>query len=415
VLRRFGGVVAVVVMVVVGSPAVAAGGFTPAQGVRFNNPTADRAAQDRTMVYVRQSIDAAPKNSIIRIAAYSFDRRDIADALVRACTRRHVTVQIVLNDNWISGSTKRLRRLMGTNLKPHWQDACHPREKPTKPNSTKTPYPDPSFVKICVAACRMGGEYGNQHMKFYLFSQSGLASNVVMFGSTNLTYFAARVHWNDLFTVSGKPQMFKDYSKIFAQLVADKRVEHPYWKVTHGDLVSEFGAKRNATGSRDPIMQRLAQVGCTAKAGYGVGGRTVIRISMYGWRGSRGEYLARRVADLSRQGCRISALVSGASGPVLKSLRAGGVALRSASLDTDEDPETGFEETGWEYFTHEKWMSLNGTWAGKGTRTVWTGSENWSRVSFLNDELTVMIPRPRIHDAYVAHFNYIWTYQSKPI
>jgi phosphatidylserine/phosphatidylglycerophosphate/cardiolipin synthase-like enzyme len=60
-------------------------------------------------------------------------------------------------------------------------------------------------------------------------------------------------------------------------------------------------------------------------------------------------------------------------------------------------------------------MSVDGTWDGKATRAVWTGSENWSDVSLLNDELVVMIPRPRVHDAYVAHFDTIWSRQSKEL
>ena len=60
-------------------------------------------------------------------------------------------------------------------------------------------------------------------------------------------------------------------------------------------------------------------------------------------------------------------------------------------------------------------MSVDGTWDGAATRAVWTGSENWSDVSLLNDELVVMIPRPRIHDAYVEHFDTIWRHHSKEI
>ena len=49
------------------------------------------------------------------------------------------------------------------------------------------------------------------------------------------------------------------------------------------------------------------------------------------------------------------------------------------------------------------------------TRAVWTGSENWSDVSLLNDELVVMIPRDRVHDAYVEHFDEVWGDHSKAV
>jgi phosphatidylserine/phosphatidylglycerophosphate/cardiolipin synthase-like enzyme len=57
-------------------------------------------------------------------------------------------------------------------------------------------------------------------------------------------------------------------------------------------------------------------------------------------------------------------------------------------------------------------MSVDGAWDGSATRAVWTGSENWSDVSLLNDELVVMIPRPSIHDAYVEHFDTVWDEHS---
>ena len=340
-LSGLGVVLALLASTFLVGPATAAGKYTPKTGVVFNNPMVPGGA-NRIVNHVRKTIDAAPRNSVIRIAAYSFDRGDVADALIRACRNRHVTVQIVLNDNFVSRPTRRMRRLMGTSMKPRWKDACHKVKKPKNPSKHPDirPYPEPSFVRVCHAACRMGGEFGNQHMKFYLFSKAGKAKNVVMFGSANLTGYAAHVHWNDLFTARSK-QLFTDYSKIFKELARDRRIKNTYRVFESGDLVSEFGAKRNSKGPRDPIMKRLAQVSCAAKGGTGVSGRTAIRISMYGWRGSRGLYLARRIGNLSREGCNIAVLVSGASGAVLNALRSGGVRVRSASLDLDDDKETG--------------------------------------------------------------------------
>ena len=180
-------------------------------------------------------------------------------------------------------------------------------------------------------------------------------------------------------------------------------------------MTTRVGSEKPATPADDAVAQRLAGVGCRALPGTGVAGQTVIRISMYGWRGERGLDLARRVAELSRQGCRIQALVSAAASDVVETLLDAGVRVRSGSLDVDDNPATGFEDTGWEHFVHEKWMSVDGTWDGSATRAVWTGSENWSGVSLLNDELVVMIPRAQIHDAYVRHFDHIWGQYSKEL
>jgi phosphatidylserine/phosphatidylglycerophosphate/cardiolipin synthase-like enzyme len=374
--------------------------------VLFNEPTGVGAAQDRIAEHIRRAIDGTPQGGMIRMAAYAFDRRDIADALVRACTEREVTVQVVLNDNFVSEAARRLQRRLGSDARPHLDDACHPGVE------SEGLTEEPSFVRVCHASCRLG-DRGNQHMKVYLFSGNGHVPHVVMLGSANLTGYAARVHWNDLVTLTGSRQLYEAFSRVFAELAADRRVEAPVLNITQGDLTIRVGSAKPATPADDEVVQRLGKVTCRAMPGSGDAGQTVIRISMYGWRGERGVELARRVAEMSRQGCRIQALVSAAASDVVATLVGAGVRVRSASLDIDQNPATGFEETGWEHFVHEKWMSIDGTWDDSATRAVWTGSENWSGVSLLNDELVVMIPRVRIHDAYVKNFDHIWSQYSK--
>ncbi|TGN62663.1 hypothetical protein EXE59_00855 [Nocardioides eburneiflavus] len=378
----------------------------PAASVIFNDPTGDRAAQNRIADHIRRAIEATPRHGTIRMAAYSFDRPDIADALAKACTQRQVTVQVVLNDNFVSGSSRELRRLLGA-------DALSSRAA-CDPGSEAGPGAAPSFVKVCHASCRLG-DRGNQHMKVYLFSSSGDQPHVVMLGSANLTGYAAGVHWNDLVTLTGSQQLYDDYGRVFDELAADRHVEAPEVRVTHGDVTTSVAAGASATPDSDAVAERLAGVTCDALPGTGEAGRTVVRISMYGWRGQRGLDLAQGVGRLSRAGCRVQALVSAAGPDVVETLLRAGVRVRSASLDVDGNVATGFEDSGWEHFVHEKWMSVDGTWDGTATRAVWTGSENWSDVSLLNDELVVMIPRPRIHDAYVAHFDTVWSGHSREL
>jgi PLD-like domain len=384
------------------APAAAVVVPAPAASVLFNDPTGGPAAQDRIADHVRHAIDATPDHGTIRMAAYSFDRPDIVDALRQACIRREVTVQVVLNDNFVAPAVRRLQRLLGAAADSSL-GACD--------GSGRTGT-EPSFVKVCHASCRLG-DRGNQHMKAYLFSGADDASDVVMLGSANLTGYAAGVHWNDLVTFTGSQQLYDHYSEVFAELAADRLVEAPAVDATHGDVTTSFSSGKPADADDDPIAQRLARVDCRALPGSGVDGRTVLRISMYGWRGVRGADLAQRVAVLRGQGCRVQALVSAAGPDVVEVLLAAGVRVRSASLDVDGNVATGFESSGWEHFVHEKWMSVDGTWDGSAARAVWTGSENWSDVSLLNDEVVVMIPRATIHDAYVAHFDDVWADHSR--
>ena len=408
--------VVVVLTVVLGclstGPVTAATSFTPRPGPTWNNPRGDYAARNVNMNKVRNTIDSVPRNGVIRIAVYSYNRRDIGDALIRAC-RRHVSVQMVLNDNAIGREAQRMIGYLGRDTDPRYRDRCHPRRRPTKHGPKHEPYPVPSFFKVCQGACRLGSERSNQHAKFYLFSATGNGKPVVMFGSNNLMSFAANVHWNDLYTVVGNQKMFDDFSRIFGQMAQDRYRKRPYVAVQDGRYAVEFGSDPHAVGSRDHIYQRLDKVGCRAPAGYGDGGHTVIRIMMYGWVGARGLLLARKVAVLSRAGCRVRVLVSGAGRRVHAVLHRSGVAIRRSALDLDDDPLTGFNETGWEVFSHEKWMSLSGTWAGAPFKGVWTGSENWSNVSRFNDEVTVQVPFASALAAYSSHFEMIWANYSQ--
>ncbi len=98
-------------------------------------------------------------------------------------------------------------------------------------------------------------------MKFFLFSQTGKARNVVMVGSTNLTGYAARVHWNDLFTMNNREISYRAYSTIHHELAHDVPVAEPHVLVVDGDLTSEFGAiVPRINEENDPIWLRLNQV-----------------------------------------------------------------------------------------------------------------------------------------------------------
>jgi phosphatidylserine/phosphatidylglycerophosphate/cardiolipin synthase-like enzyme len=397
------------VVVLVGGGGFTAQAYEPDTGALFNNPVGKREAQDRTMVHIRKAINNSPKHSLIRIATYSLDRPDITRALLDACERK-VAIQLVLNDNWTSGQTRSMRRAFGTSLQPRFDDGCNPRD----PEKFAQPWAYPSYVKICAGACRLERPMGNQHMKFFLFSQTGTARHVVMVGSTNLTDFAARTHWNDLFTIANRPVSYAAYSTIHNELAHDVPVVEPHVLVVDGDLTSEFGAiMPRMQKENDPVWLRLNQVSCDTSAGFGHKRHTIVRVMMYAWVGERGQYLAKKVADLDRAGCEVRVILSGAGTVVKRLLRRGGVAMRSADLDTDKDKDTGFDDTPWEHFTHEKWMTLNGTYAGSPIRVVWTGSENWSDKSEVNDEVTITIPRPKAHESYARHFEMLWRHHTR--
>jgi hypothetical protein len=323
----------------------------------------------------------------IKIATYSHNLQRINDALIAAHSRG-VSVQMVQNNNSISAQTRELMRVLGTDRSAR------------------------SFVHVCNGACRGGGTVSNQHAKMYLFSQSGTASNVVMTGSTNTTTFAANVHWNDLFTVVNAPDLYNVYRKVFQQMKADDGLPNPYLPYAADGYDGYFFPKYGFTRDTDPVMDRLNAVSCSAPGG-GINGRTAIRVNMYAWSGERGQWIATKLAQLKSRGCIVSALVSFQGRLVLGILKSAGIPVRSASLNLNGRWNDGFEGSGYEVFTHEKWMVLKGTFRGALGRHVWTGSDNWSDVSNNNDEATIHVRSSTRHDQYMANFNLIWNNWSR--
>lgn len=383
------------------APAKKADTWVPPAGVAFNKPRGGQKARTKLVRQVIAGIKHSPPGSTIKIAAYSFDRRDVANALLKA-RKRGVNVQMIVNDNWTSPQTVRLRKALG--------------KKPKKKN----------FVVICKGACR-GGK-GNLHMKVYAFSQTGAATKVIMTGSANLTDRAVSLQWNDQVTILNQPGLYDAYLRIFKQLKFDKRVSPRRLTYNGGDnfdaLFYKEGAKSTSTvnssvqaklpgPSEDPVMKTLRAIDCKAADGYGVGGRTSIRIMMYGWNKVRGNWLADRVAFLKRSGCDVGIITSVAGGKVVKTLNRARIPLKSADYDYQTNLIT--EEQTVNFYSHLKVLMINGTFQGKSVKTVWTGSENWSGTSFLNDELIIHMTGTKVYNKYLAKYRTMWKRYTHPV
>ena len=383
------------------APAAKAATWRPHLGADFNNPVGSRAARSVLVKRVLAAVRHTRKGQTIRFAMYSLDRRDVVDALLKA-HRRGVHVQVVVNDNWTSAATARLRKVLGRN-----PDKKH-------------------FVVICEGSCRGGP--GNLHLKVYSFTRTGAADDVIITGSANLTDRAVSLQWNDLYTVAGNSKFFDTFVSIFNQLKRDKKVK-PRWvfyksksmdatfyresntsasgAASRGEVQNEPAA-RFPTQEEDPVMQRLKAVRCKAKPGSGINGHTVVRIMMYAWQNERGKYLARRVAEMKRRGCNVKVILSVPGGGVVRTLREANVPMKSADYQYNAEGVVNF-------YSHLKVLAVNGTYRRKPTRTVWTGSENWSRMSFRNDELIMQISTRKAFRDYADWFNYLWKHGTHPM
>ncbi|KRC46111.1 hypothetical protein ASE19_19765 [Nocardioides sp. Root79] len=358
----------------------------------FNDPTGVATARRRVIARVHEAIRHTPAGATIRLATYNIDRVDTADLLLQA-RARGVRVQIVVNDNLVNPVIRRLQHRLGAN--------------PSRG----------SFLVICRAACRNGSSTGNLHMKIYSFTQAGGARSVVISSSSNLGRAAANGQWNDAITVYGDETLFATWVAIFDQLKRDRPVSPRYVTYQTDGVSADFqrpvvsSVTRTRLATTDPQLRRLRQVGCRAPAGFGVGGRTVVRVNMYAWYATRGERLAGELASMQREGCRVYVIGSVVSAPVVRILRNAGIPVRVADWDWGEKPATSGDRTviGSRCYSHLKYVTVNGLFRGRGARAVWTGSENWSPPGTSSDEVTFELNDARVARAYVEQWWRMWS------
>lgn len=172
--------------------------------------------------------------------------------------------------------------------------------------------------------------------------------------------------------------------------------------IVDGPITSRFFPIRKGGKKTDPTLRDMKNIKCTSDFG-----RTEIHISMFFWKGSRGNYLVDQLLDLSRAGCKISIIYGAPSRQIAQRLRdaaaAGRITLYDSRWDMDLD---GYVDVR----THAKYMLVMGTY--KKDRSAWlvstTGSQNWVNGSLsLGDETSVNISLKSAYQAYRADWDRI--------
>jgi phosphatidylserine/phosphatidylglycerophosphate/cardiolipin synthase-like enzyme len=347
---------------------------TPSPGAVFNSPQGTTTAKYRIAEHILDAVDASPRGSVIHIVSYLMDYPNAVTRLV-AARNRGVGIQIVFDGDVETPQSANLAaRFNRDNLPPV--------------GSRPTPGPDNSFVYFCQGSCRGGGR-GNMHTKFYLFSQSGAASDVVMVGSANLNKGGAVGGWNDMYTVVGRSVLYQRFVGVFNEMSEDTANDHdPASDFTVGRYRSRFFPRTDVTHATDPVIQDLADVGCRTPAGRN--GRTLINISMFRISDTRGRYIVDRLLRLARDGCDVNIIYGAPSREMATYLkpfaRRGLIRLYDSRWDRDRDGVP-------ELRTHEKYMLINGRVGNDPeAHIVHNGSMNWGVGSLTaGDELLFTI------------------------
>jgi len=337
-------------------------------GAVFNNP----AAGDPTAV-VRQIcglVRQAPSGSRIRIAHFVISGAaglDFANELI-AAKRRGVDVQVVL-DGWQVRNTavEALRREFGTDRsRASWLHVC-------------TGLSPEGNTAACI------GTKGN-HNKFYLFSQTGGRSDVVVQSSANFTDVNSATYWNNAMTLVGNRRLYAAYNAYFEDLAAENRTDDYYRTVTTGMRGGSVTAYFFPRAEGDPIVDHLAKAGCRTG--------TTIRIGMSEWDTYR-IAIAERIVALAGQGCQVR-IVHGLMDDAVRDLLSSHPNISMHELNGATLPGR----------IHSKYLLVEGDFDGD-TDAHWvlTGSPNFNRTSLRrNDEAMVKTNIKPVYEQYRASF-----------
>jgi hypothetical protein len=321
-------------------------------------------------------VKQAPAGARVQVAHFVMSGTagtEFADELIKA-HRRGVKVQVIL-DGDTRGRTvaARLASGLGTDRSAgSWLHVC------TGPMSGGT------------AACI--GDKG-QHNKFYLFSKTGDASNVVVQSSANLTDLNSTTYWNNAVVLPGNKRLYQAYEGYFKDLAAERK-NLDYYRVVNtgsagGSVRAHFFPRAGDSAATDPVVEHLGKVSCQ-------GGGTTVRVGMSEWDTYR-IAIPEKLRDLAAQGCTVK-IVYGIMDDEVKQV------LRSEPRIELRTLGTGGALPG---RVHSKYLLIEGGYDGdRDARWVFTGSHNYNLTSLRrNDEALLRLNNKTVYQQYVANFD----------
>ncbi|HYH35005.1 MAG TPA: phospholipase D-like domain-containing protein [Nocardioides sp.] len=404
VLRAFPAVLALAVLgpmlalgvsTVTADPAAAVGRYTPKTGATFSNPLRPEASR-RIIRHKVRTINSVPRGEKIRIISWNVKSGLYRDALIRA-HKRGVSVRVLMaggvaDRQGPSGDFHVLKRRLSEG---------NARRKPAMR----------SFMRKCVRSCR--GTLGIAHAKSFVFSKAGKAEWIVMGSSANATEVAARVQWNDAYTVVGQKDLYRKAVRVFNEAARDRRASPPYLSYNYAPGRRAFFqpyAGRHSVG--DPVMRLLAPVKCRGARRAGVNGRTAIRIAQTAILDERGVSIARRLKSLWNHGCNIRIAYTVLGPQIQDILRSPGgrgrVPMRQIAQDFDRDGS-------FDRYLHSKAMTISGHYGqNRSARITLNGSANWTKTALRSDEISFVLRDPATEQKYASWINGLFTQPPLP-
>ena len=316
--------------------------FVPIPGAVFGDPY---ARHNMILVRLLANIAHTPRGATIRIVGYSFSLGNVATALLKA-HRRGVNVQVVVDGHSrVWSPAHRMVPVLGRDV-------------------TRR-----SFFVLTHGSAR--GTGGVTHQKSWTFSRVGSTPDVVMVGSTNLTGYGTEVQYSDTFVYTNRPDVYRVYNALFARQKQDRPVARPFVTDTfaHGSVY--FFPRPGTTAATDPAMARIAAL--PAAPG------TAIRVAQFAWYGVRGQWLASALAAKKRGGADVTVVAGQAVALNIRRV------LGNARIPV----YGGVFRNGKRI--HCKLMLASFQRGRRTHNAIWTGSDNWAKQSFHNDDDVLQI------------------------
>ena len=363
--------------------------YTPKQGVVFNNAAGSKTSERRIQTVLDKAISAVPGCpagkagcQTITMAMYLFSQKSTADRLI-AAHRRGVNVHFLIdNGAWDASQIKRLRKAFGT-------------------SKARRSY----VVKCNKGACMTNYPYATIHVKYYLFSQSGRAKKVSIISSANPHRVNIYNSFNNTHTITGNTAIYNRLMKYFSDMTLNRQ-NHSYGNgknTASGPFTLYIYPQRPV---RIHYLDVLRTVKCRTAKNMGSKGRTVVRMSMWGFTNPRMD-VAKKLWSLQNAGCKVDVTLNRgrASRSIMRQLtkttRHGKMVVEDAWKDKNRNDYA-------EQYTHHKAMIVNGYVQGRNQRVVWTGSQNLTSTgSLYNDDMVLRITGSGYYFAYSKNFSYI--------
>lgn len=334
----------------------------------FTNPPAF-AGDDRTILNEAiRLINDTPSGARIRAAIHSLSANGVATALINAKSRG-VTVQVVEDgsDEFDGDTSPRdVHAALGAN-----HVFCGQR------------------VQGGNYGCITSDPTGIMHTKFYTFSQTKdpngvLRSNVVWFGSANMTYATGSQTFNNTITIYGDLDLFNNFNTYFGQLFnQNKYAGNDFYDAASGRgywATSTARVYASPDQDGDLIYNRLNDIVADSTCR--------VRVAEAMIHDSR-PVLVDLLVRLKQGGCGVWVVGSSIESTSLSKLKGAGIGVHQHDV-------------------HDKYILVYAKFADSTANRylVFTGSHNWTvSANSKNDEIFVRVESQDFYTPYYNHFN----------